>query len=374
MLGKIHSAPKTLPQLAPKISSAVARNGYKFAVGLSNTPAKQILNKHYQFTLEYQRAAQLYKQIRLPQPDAAQIRLGIERNIVNNTLRTSLLKNLERGNIAGMEQDLSQYFLLDEQGAISPQAFAEGTNGYLLNHPHKPTWRLREAIKFGGQRSIEPPLLRDMTEFSPVNGSIKNGMEPEETQELLALYTRADELNQLIKAHLAKETPTEQETAAFLDALQELHVLYQELLAFARNTHSVQNTLKIYQTLLEDVEAVVAKHHRLPQNTNPEERELANAFEPLVFHNAANQFEEIIPILNKLYALTEAYPAQRFSQREAFLHIENFYTKNGFLPRSVQSRDFFDTRQQEALMFEALTYWTKNSAQFAQKINKLAHP
>lgn len=362
------------PQLTAKVSSAAARNGYRFSVGLSNTPAKQILNKHYQFILEYRRASQLYRQLQMPRLDVAQIRLGIERNIVNNTLRTSLLENLERGNIADMAIDLSQYFLLTPQGTISPQTFAEDTNGYLLSHPHKPTWRLREAIKFGGQRSIEPPLVRDMIALSPVNGSIKNGMELEETQKLLSLYDRANELNQLIKAHLAKETPTEQETAVFLDALQELHVLYEELLTFARNTHSVQNTIKIYQTLLEDVKAVVAKHHRLPLRTNPEERELANAFEPLVFHNSANQFEEIIPILNKLYALTEAYPAQRFSEREAYFHIENFYTKNGFLPRSVQSRDFFDARQQEALMFEALTYWTQNSAQFVQKINRLARP
>lgn len=368
--GVIHSSTKAIPQLAPKVSGAVARNGYKFSVGLTRTPAKQILNKHYQFVLESNRAAQLYKQLRLPQISPAQIRQEIEQTIVNNTLRTSLLENLDRGDIAAMEQDLSQYFLLDPQN----MSFAQAANRYLQNHPHKPTWRLREAIQFGGKNSVEPPLLHDLNELSTQAASVKNTMTVDETQKLFSLYHRADELNAVIKAYIAQDTHTAQETSAFLDTLQEMQALYEELLAFARNSYSVQSTIQIYQKLLEDVEAVVAKHHRLPLITDPEERELALLFEPLVFHTLANQFEEIIPILTKLYELTEKYPANRFSEREAFFHIENFYNKHGFLPRSVQSRDFFDARTQEALLFEALTYWTQNSPAFVQKINKLVTP
>ncbi len=364
-------------QLTKQVSSTVLRTGQQLSVGLSNTTAKQILNRHYRFQLESSRAANLLQQLQTPAFDPAQIRQIVDQTIVNNTLRTSLLENLDRENIAGMKQDLSQYFQLSVTEPFSPaarEAFVADAGSYLQTHPLKPTWRLRETLQFGGMHDLRPRLMSDAIKMTPQAASTKNGLELEETQQLFSLYDRAEDLSGIIKKYVGKTTHTDRETAAFSQALEEMHALYADLLTLAKNSRSVQNTIKIYETLLADTEAIVAKHHRLPVWDNPEERPLAQIFDPLLFNNQSNQFEEIIPILNKLYILTETYPAKRFPENEAFFHLKNFYDKHGFLPRSVHERDFFDARPQEALMFETLTYWTRHSASFVQKVNALVNP
>jgi len=361
--------------------SAVARNAQAFTTGMTLSPTKRILNQHTQFQREYKRAAALYSRL---QPGATVIpetlRAEINNTIINNTLKNTLLENMELGFISGMSLELEQYFNLADNfpvfstSAGPDEAFAQAAKGYLTAHPHKPSWHLREIIKFGGMRAIKAGLSRALENY-PLDAVAEfNGMTAEETKELLALYERAEILNERIKQFIAKDSFTLQDHEDILHTLREMHGLYAELLDFARNCRSVKFTLTIYQNLLNDMEAFIAVHHRAPLWQNTEERPLYTLFEPLVLGNKANQFEEIIPILTKLYAITETFPVKRLSERDALKNIQDFFNKEGFVPRSVQSREFFDTRTDEPMLFEAMTYWKKNSPAFAREIDKLVFP
>ncbi len=85
-------------------------------------------------------------------------------------------------------------------------------------------------------------------------------------------------------------------------------------------------------------------------------------------------FEEIVPTLTKLYEITEMYPVQRLPESDCLEYVQEFVQKQGFLPRSVKMRDFFDTRKDEPMLFEAMTYWESNSAGFRSKIQRLRTP
>lgn len=381
----VASVAKLTPQVSATVKAAapikpyILRNTRAFTVGVSNSPLKQILNQRYQFQLEYLRAGALYKRLQIPNFDPLLLRTEIQNTIVNNTLRKSLLENLELGRLTSMTQDLDQYFLLSAEMPVlstTPghrESFAISAKGYLENHGPKPTWQLRELMKFGGKKQIEQQFAR-MEDLPAETIAGANGLELEEYQQLLSMYSRADELNKTIKEYIAQTTHTEEENAAILDTFREMYDLYEELITFAKNSSSVKNTVTIYKNLLQDMKAFVTEHQRAPIWQNEEERALYLLFEPLVFANKANQFEEIIPILKDLYALTEMYPAKRFSEKDALKMVRSFHQKHGFLPRSVKTRDFFDIRPDEALTLETMLYWKRNSKDFSEEINNMQVP
>ncbi len=107
---------KAAGQLSAKVSrevSYVTSNARAFAVGLSNSPTKHILNQRFQVQREYARAVALYQSLQAqPAVPPEKLRTQIQQTIINNTLRTSLLNNLDRGYFSGMTQDLEQYFNL----------------------------------------------------------------------------------------------------------------------------------------------------------------------------------------------------------------------------------------------------------------------
>lgn len=345
------------------------------------SPAKQILNTRLQFQREYARAVKLYQHIQQPErysPEA--LREEIQNTIINNTLKNTLLQDLDRGFHSGMAQELEQYFNLASQLPVLStstgldEAFAQAVKGYFKDHPRKPSWHLREIIQFGGMRAIKAKFSQLMKMYPLESAAAINNLEPEEAKELLALYDRAEALNEQIKQFIAKDSPTPQEYEAILEPLREMYRLHEKLLTFANNSRSVKSTLETYRNLLDDMEAFVAANHNAPLWKPLEERALFLRFELLVFGNQVNQFEEVIPILQKLYTITEMYPIQRMTEQETINFLQNFFKKEGFWPRSVQSRDFFDTRKDEPLLFEAMTYWKRNSPAFAQELNKLMFP
>lgn len=360
-------------------ASYVTRNARAFSVGLSFSPTKHILNQRFQFQQEYGRALRLYKNLQERTLSPEKLREQTQQTIVNNTLRTSLLNQLDRGELSGMTQEMEQYFNLTPKlpffstSADPSESFAREARGYLMRHNHKPSWQLREVIKFGGMRTIRLELSMDGV--SPQQAALVHNLNEDEAKQLFALYERADMLNAKIKEFIAKETPTQQEDEDVLVTLRQMNDLYEELLAFAKNSTSVRTTVEIYNNLLADMEQFVAEHHRAPTWQDPLERPLYNLFEPLVFGgNQLNQFEEIIPILNKLYSLSETYPAKRLTEETTLQDIKAFHKKHGFFPRSVLIRDFFDTRTNEPMLVEAMSYWKRNSKAFADELNELMFP
>lgn len=375
---------KAAEQLSSKVSrevSYVTRNAQAFAVGLSNSPTKHILNQRFQFQREYARAVALYQSLQAqPAVHPEKLRAQIQKTIINNTLRTSLLNDLDQGYISGMTQDLEQYFNLTPKlpffstSADPSESFAIATRGYLTLHSHKPSWQLREMIKFGGMRTIKLELSNSMRNIPPQQAVLARNLNEEEAEQLFTLYGRADKLNDEIKEFIAKENPTQQEYEDVLVTLRQMNDLYEELLTFAKNSTSVRTTVEIYKNLLADMEKFVAEHHRAPIWQNPLERPLYHLFEPLVFNNQVNMFEEMIPIMTRLYELSEMYPAKRQTEKDTLQNLKAFKEKHGFLPRSVKTRDFFDLRHDEAMLFEAMSYWKLNSQEFAKELDQLMFP
>ena len=373
---------KAAGQLSRQVSrevSYVTRNAQAFAVGLSNSPTKHILNQRFQFQREYARAVALYQSLQAqPTVHPEKLRAQIEKTIINNTLRTSLLNNLDRGYFSGMTQDLEQYFNLTPKlpffsnKSIPEESFAIAARSYLTRHAHKPSWQLREVIKFGGMRAIRAEL--SMIAPSPQQAALAYNLNEKEAEQLFALYEQADILNAEIKEFIAKETHTQQEYEEVLVTLRQMNDLYEELLTFAKNSTSVRTTVEIYKNLLADMEKFVAEHHRAPIWQDPLERPLYHLFEPLVFGNQVNMFEEMIPIMTRLYELTEMYPAKRLSEQDTLKDIQEFKAKHGFLPRSVKIRDFFDIRHDEPMLVEAMSYWKLNSQKFVKELDQLMFP
>ena len=375
---------KVAGQLSSQVSrevSYVTRNARAFAVGLSNSPTKHILNQRFQFKREYTRAVSLYQKLQVqPIVNPEAMREQIQQTIVNNTLRTSLLDKLDQGFISGMTQDLEQYFNLTPKlpifstSASPSESFALAARGYLTLHPQKPSWQLREVIKFGGMRSIKLDFSRSGANVPPQETALAHNLNADEAKQLFSLYEQAEKLNNKIKEFIAKEAPTPQEYEGVLDTLRQMNDLYEELLVFAKNSTSVQTTVEIYKNLLADMEKFVAEHHRAPVWIDPQERPLYLLFEPLVFNNQVNMFEEMLPIMTKLYELSETYPVKRMSEEDALENIKAFKEKYGFWPRSVKTRDYFDTRTKEPMLVEAREYWKQNSADFTKKLNELMFP
>lgn len=376
--GILSTVPEQISQQVSRDLSAASRNAYVLTLGLSNSPTKYILNQRFQFQREYARAVDLYQSLQSPSALSKNLRDQIQENIINNTLRTSLLDNLDKGFVSGMTRDLEEYFNLTSQmpvfstSAAPGESFAISARSYLMHHPHKPSWPLREVIKFGGMRTIRSALSMDGV--SPQQAALARNLNEDEAEQLFALYERADILNAKIKDFIAKDTPTQQEYEDVLVTLRQMSDLYEELLVFAENSTSVRTTVEIYNNLLADMEAFVAEYHRAPTWQNPLERPLYNLFEPLVFNNQVNMFEEMVPIMTRLYELTEMYPIKRLTEQETLEAIQKFRGKHGFFPRSVKTRDFFDIRQDEPMLFEAISYWKQNSNKFAGELNQLMFP
>lgn len=374
----------SLSKIEPAVSralNAAARNAKAFNTGLSSSWTKQILNQRFQFQREYKDALALHQYIQNFRPISRNVlRRQIQSTVINNTLRTSLLNHLNEEYFTGMEQELEQYFDLNSQfpffsASRSPnEAFAHSVNEYLNTHLHKAPWQLREPLQFGGMRAIQLQISRHSETASPLEVAAKNGLNEAEAKRLFALYKQAEPLNKTIKEYIAKKTHTKQENKAFLTALSDLRQLYDELISFAKNSSSVRGTVEIYNNLLQEMNTFIAKNHRAPLWKNEDERALFLRFEPLVLANQANMFEEIVPTLTKLYEITEMYPVQRLPEADCLKYVQEFVQKQGFLPRSVKIRDFFDTRKDEPMLFEAMTYWESNSAGFRSKIQRLRTP
>lgn len=374
---------KATEQLTRQISreaSYVTRNARAFSVGLSFSPTKHILNQRFQFQQEYDRALRLYKNLQEKTLSSDKLREQIQTTIVNNTLKASLLNQLDRGELRGMTQEMEQYFNLTPKlpffstSAAPSESFAREARGYLMLHKHKPSWQLREIIQFGGMRAVQEQVSR-FTEGIPQHEALAAyNLSEDEAKQLSAMYEQAEKFNGQIKAFLTQNTHSPQEYEDVLEILRKMNDLYDELLAFAKNSTSVKSTVEIYKNLLTDMEKFVAEHHRAPTWQDPLERPLHNLFEPLVFGNQLNKFEEIIPILTRLYSLSETYPAKRLTEETTLKNIKKFRDTHGFFPRSVLIRDFFDTRPDEPMLVEAMSYWRRNSKAFASELNELMFP
>lgn len=362
-----------------RTSKAALRNARRFNTALTVSPTKRILNLHLNYKQEYNKAVLLYNKIQHASSFSPNLlEKDINRFIVNNTLRTSLLEHLKEGHLSSMQQEMEEYFHLTpflpffSNSAAPQESFAYTVSDYLRNHPHKPSWPLREVLKFGDMRRLKPDLeesfaLPEMAEW------LRPRLTDAEAAELMGMYQQAEEVNTEIRDLIAKETLTPAENEQLVSALRKSYTLYTQLIQFARNSISVRETLDIYKQLVAQTEAFMIQNQRAPQWENPKERELSNLFMVLTFHNSGNLFEEMIPIMKRLYELSERYPAKRMRATDVLRHTQLFVQEHNHFPRSIQSRAVLDTKPDEAILMEAILYWEKADPKFAERLNQL-HP
>lgn len=381
LLFSIPAAAQLIPAAkVARTAEGALRNARRFNTSLTLTPSKQILNFKFRYKREYQQATRLYHKIQqAPAINLQSLKTDINTQIRNNTLRSSLLSLLQIQNYSVMLQEMEEYFHLAPQlpffaaSAAPQESFAHAVQNYMKLHPHKPSWRLRETIQFGGMKHIKPAL--EETVSAPEESVTALDNIPEQEKSVLTeLYRQAEENNVVIKNFITKSQLTPAESEEMLAALRKSYLLYEELINFAQNAPAVRDTVEIYTQLAKETEEFMLQHRRAPSWENPEERELANLFPVLVFHNQANMFEEMIPIMNKLYTLTEQYPTRRLSAAETLRYVEDFLNKYHHMPRSVHIRDFFDTKPDEALLYEAMLYWRHADPTFGEKLIQMEHP
>lgn len=310
--------------------------------------AKQTLNTRFAYKEEIQRASQLYNRIQNATKlgtHYAALRKDIESTIVNQTLRKSMLTHLENNRQASMLQELADYYHLAPKyiptfNATMPpsETFAWNALIYMKKHPHKPTWALRHVLKTDG---IEEPL--------------KNA----------------------IRAFVKKDVIEADEQINFLNLLRAAYKQYTAVLDNAAKDDSVTETVAIYKELADALEIFTATHNRAPMGANKgEERGLFNRVGTLLYLNRSNQFEAIIPHLERLYALTERFPTPRHgSEQETLKDVIQFKEKYNRLPQSILLREHLTSLPpQEAMLYESMLYWKQHSTSFSQQLDRLMFP
>ena len=342
-----YKAAKVLPKKA-ELSPSITKSTYMYSRGLNATAAKVALNTRFAYQEEIQHASELYKRIQNASrfgTNSASLRQDIQNNIVNQTLRKSMLKHLEKDHPASMMQELAAYYHLEPSyiptfnATLHPsETFAWNALLYLTNHPHKPTWALRHVLKTDG---VDEPLKKAIREFIR-----KNKILPDEYNKLLSL-------------------------------LREAHEQYTDILKDASAAPSVVETVAIYKELADSLEVFTATHNRAPLWENEgEERDLFNRVGTLLYVNQVNQFEAIMPHLERLYILTEKYPTSRYSsEQETLEEVKRFKEKYNRIPQGVLLREHLTPLPpQEAMLYESMLYWKQHSASFNQQLNKLIFP
>lgn len=312
-------------------------------MGLSNSYAKKVLNNRFVYTDEVRRASQMYQRIgQITSVSSAfrQLRQDIQANIVNQTLRTNLLRHLDNGDKAGMLDDLADYYHLLPKylptfyASTDPaETFAWDALGYLRRNPHKPNWALRQVLK---TEQVDPNLKEDIRNF------------------------------------LKQDEIPLSEADRFINVLRIAYQQYSDVLAAAEKDPTVQETVNIYSQLANEMEVFTVMHNRAPRWDIEEERDLYNRFETLLYQNKINQFELILPYLEKLYTFAEEFPLARLDEATTLKDVKDFVEKYGELPQGVRMREFLTQRPGEPLLYESMLYWQKHSSAFFERINIIA--
>lgn len=341
---QISKAVKTLPAMGRQ--QALAKTTYMYTRGLGSSAAKQTLNTRFIYQEEVQRASELYNRIQNAgslRTRFTTLRKDIQENIVNHTLRKSLLTHLEAKSQSAMLQELSDYYHLAPKyiptfnATMMPaETFAWNALLYLKNHPHKPTWALRHVLKTDG-----------------VDETLKDA----------------------IREFIKEDTIVADDHEVLLNLLRNAYEQYTRVLNDAAQAPSVVETVAIYKELADSLEVFTATYNRPPlwQNEGAE-RDLFNRVGTLLYTNQVNQFEAVIPQLERLFALTERFPTPRFTEQETLEEITYFMAKYNQLPQSMLLREHLTSNLNEAALYESMLYWKKQSPEFSQQLEKLIFP
>ncbi|GEM_PF-5081610 len=306
--------------------------------------AKKILNARYLYQRELREAGKLYERVRIATPmtpEVVRLQTDIERTIINDTLRASLLDHLKKGQRASILYELEDYYHLTSSHLptfraimLSEESFARNALSYLKKHPHKPNWPLRHILKTEG---MDPVLIRKM--------------------------------KKLINQDVIAEGKTEQA----LQLLQKLHKEYHRLLKESMIDEEVAETVAIYESLADEVEEFTAVNHRAPQFQSDVEyeRDLYNLIAVLAYHHQANLFEQVLPHIKRLYATLERYPSPHYPRENILHELSRFAEKNKILPRSIYERDILTQYPDEDILYESILYWRQNDPAFQQELEKL---
>ena len=316
-----------------------------YAIALSNFPAKQALNRRFAYTQEVRRASQLYYRINHThesEPTFGKLRHDIQNNIVNRTLQKNMLAHLDQGNKLSMLNDLAEYYHLSpkylssfDSSPHAEETFVLDTLRYIRKHPHKPSWALRQVLKTPGVDESLKAQIRELLKQNEVSA---------------------------------------EETNTYVNVLRQAYQQYLEAVEQAEKDPYVLATLKIYKQLGEEMAVFTSLNKRSPRWGEENERDLYNRFETLLYHNQVNQFEAIIPYIERLYMFAESFPAPRIDEDLTLKYLKGFWQKHGRLPQSVYLRDFLTQLPDEALLYEEMLYWRQHSPAFQDAINELTIP
>ena len=315
-----------------------------YMTAMSRPLAKTVLTERYRYKAEIHAASKLYARIvRTPDLEhgANQLSQEIEKVVVNNTLRQTLLSHVRNRQQSSLLYELEDYYHLAPDYistfyAITEaeETFARSVLSYLHKHPHKPNWALRHLLRTEG---IDPALKQEIR-----NVIKQNVISPDQTDHILQV-------------------------------LREMHQQYRQLLKDSPRDEEVAATVAIYKNVTEALEEFISVNDRHPEHqlNDAYERDLFNLISVLAYHHQANHFEQVIPYIKKMYEMLEKYPYPRFPEENTLRDLNKFINKHLMLPRGVHSRDILNPIAEEDMLYESMLYWRQNSPTFSREMEEL---
>lgn len=272
-------------QVRPVYNLATAR---RIDLVMKKTAAKDLLARRHLYNMEMQKVIQALPKIQALEkaPNAAalaEVKTWVENQIINKTLKKTLLTLLEQKKYAQMAQELSDYYAIPldrDLLALSQknmrETVVESALAYTKRHPHKPNLPLRELLK-----------------SEKVNAR---------TKENIQRY-----LNNPVMVNVVP--------MGFKTMVRTAYKQHYKGVRQAVNSPEVQATVMSYNKTVAELRKFVAKHHRQPRWNAPlAERRLYNKLQLIMVHNVTNCFCEAETVKQEIRAILAKYPNRSYEE------------------------------------------------------------
>lgn len=311
------------PQIVNLLQTATPENGNHNLIIVQDSPALTALIKLRDETKFYQpeidQGYRLLQKLDEVQQLTPAVLADIQADIAalhNNSLQQFLTESLQRGDIAAMRQDLTDYYLLNGKD------MAQSSYEYLMRHPHKPTLALR--------RLLRQPLVDKELQQAAAN---------------------------LLQKNLS--TPAEKEEAWKI--IKQMVEQFQSRVQIVNHSLNLTERLSYYEYKAQELEDFIALNGRRPKwNTpNKEEAKLYKELEWIFLHTDKLYVEELQQAYKKVLDLWNAHTPKYLSYEETIEAFEDFVAKTGrAYPRNYRnSPEKENVPDTEAQLYDDLAHW-----------------
>ena len=288
------------------------------------------------------------------QEATSRLKQAIEETIVNKSLKEALLRSLEEQNLNMLITDLADYYTLPKNyivslnvkhltGLNSTEAFVESATNYLLRHPHKTNFTLRQLLKH--------PAVSEQ-----LKGNIQHFLQ--------------------IPVISAEDVPY------LKNLLAEIYGQHVRTISLSKSSPQIQKAYASHVAMRIELEKFIAQHGRMPKfnTTSLEERNLKTNIDFLLNHAQLfpTSISEIRAEIKAIAELAEKYEIHYPSQEVVLEKFEQFVKNTGrtwtrgFEPEEVSGNAKLQpVSVEEAQLHEEICYHISNDSYFYSKLQNI---